>query len=404
MRRHLFTPRSLTLACGLFAVAVFATHLAVSWSTPIRGSDFNAYLVGAELLRAGADVYTADRSLWEATAEAHGLTPVNFRYRYPIHWAWLLASLPAFDPGWFWLANGVLNGVATLFAALLIGRCLGGGNRTAMALFLAGASGSMVETLVLGQVTGLILFALALGWYALQRRWNGVWVACVALGSVLKLLPAVLLAPAFCARRYRLAAAAAVATALLFLWPVALFGPEHLLRFLFELGDIVTTPGIGENNQSLAVALARWQLAPGWLYPLRVLVLVAVALVAWRQWQAPAALANDRLLGALICAALLLPQTSFFMYQLWTLIPLMQLWADRERAAWLRWGMVGLYLLCQALYVLPQLLPRLWPQLFVASDQVFGWLDEWPLLYTALLLAALSSAAWRGRPAAAPAS
>lgn len=388
-------PKGSVLLALAFALAVFAGHIALSWDSAARGADFKAYLIGSALLSQGQDPYTADRALWDRVAEERGLLPASFRYRYPIHLAWALQGLDGVSPGALWLGNALLNGLAALLGAVLIAMALGGGWNYPWAIFLVGASASIGETILLGQVTGYVLLLLAGGWLALQRsHWLGVSVFA-ALGTVLKLLPVVLLPIAIAWHRYRLALVAALAVLALLLLPIAFLGADHLVRFMTDTPDIVTLHELLENNQSLAAVMTRLGWPAVTINAARAALLLVLAALWLRQWREPTLLRSQALFGATLCAALLVMTTTFFIYQLWLIFPLMLLCNRLWRTGWrgATYAFLALYLLNQAIFILPQILPRALPGLFDVPQDPYGSLDFWPALYCLTLFTAC---AWMG--------
>ena len=386
-----FRAPSLTVqlvASFAFAIAVFATLIALAWSSPYRGVDLDAYLVGATLLERGQDPYTADEALLQATAKELSLGTGTYRYRYPIHLALLLKTLPPVPPATLWLAMAALNSLAALMAAVLVGLSIGGPRNVPLALCLAGASGTNIETILFGNVTGFLLLALAAGFWALQRSsrtvfTTAVFATAVPLGVALKLLPIVLLPIALARRQYRMAAYGLVATVVLFLAPLAFVGVDSSLLFFRNVGDIVTTPGFYTNNQSILAVFNRLGLPEVIATMARCLVFVLLGWMFLRCWMKPSPQRTGALFAAALCGALLVPNYSSYMYQLWLLFPLLFaldfLWDLHQR--WLATLLLGFYFFCQSLFVLPQLLYRIAPAYFSPPQSPFEWLGSYPAFF-----------------------
>lgn len=376
-----------------FALAILGTIAAVAWPIPFRGADSNAYLVAARLLERGADPYTSDPATWKE-AEA-SLGPVAPRYRYPVHTALVLQAIGVRSPTTLWIAIVALNILAALAAAVLIGLSVRGWRSVPLALCLVGASASNVDTLVYGNVTDVVLFALAAGFYALQRSSTRAFVLTVPLGVVLKLLPIVLLPVALARRSYRLALYAFAATLAWFLVPVVFVGAESSLRFFRDLGEIVTPSGFLTNNQSILAVFVR----QGWPQEAATAARgIVLGLLAWlflRCWMRPTCERNSALFAAILCAALLVPVNSFYMYQAWLIFPLCFaldfLWHRRQ--AWPAIVLLVLYVVCQVLSVLPEILHRVLPAHFPPAQSLTEWLGSYPAFFCVVVF---SISVWIG--------
>jgi hypothetical protein len=378
--------RALVLAF-FFALAVMLAQTWVAWGSPVRGADLNAYLVGSLLLERGHDPYSFDRAQWRQIADEQGMTSVTGPYRYPIHLAWLLELVGDVDHSRLWLANALLNILAACLGALLTAAALGGGSLYPLALILVGLSGAMGETLLLGQVTGYILLALAGGQLALQRRQPIRFAGFVALGAILKLLPGILILVAAVSRRYRLAAIASITTLVLFILPVFAFGSEHLMRFIGDFREIITLDNFRENNQSLVAVVFRWGLPQSFAAIAKVIAVAAFIGVCFLQWRRPSTAGTQSIFSAGLALALLLPTSSFFLYHLWLLFPTLfvfQCFSSRNQRIAASAVLVA-YFVNQILFFLPQLLARAWPALRGAGQDPYAWLGEWPLLFCASL-------------------
>lgn len=371
----------------IFALAVFSAQTMLAWKSPVRGADLNAYLVGSVLLQRGEDPYSFDQDQWKQIAEEHGLRPVTGPYRYPVHLAWVLQSVRDVDPRTLWILNASLNVIAALLGAMFTAMALGGGWLSPLAILLVGIAGAMGETILLGQVTGYILLALGGGQLALQRMQPIRFACFVSLGTILKLLPGLLILIAVVSRRYRLASIATVTTLALFALPILDLGIEHLTRYLGDLRSIITLHDFRENNQSLEAAFHRWDLPQSFASTAKVVLLASFVALCFTQWRRPSTTGAQAALSAGLCLALLVPTSAFFLYQPWLIFPILFvfrfLYEDRHVIAAI--ALIAAYVLIQILFVLPQLLVRAWPSLMPGDQDPYGWLNEWPALYCALL-------------------
>lgn len=382
-----FHSRQALLLALLFALTVFSAQTMLAWKSPVRGADLNAYLVGSVLLQRGEDPYTFDKDLWKQIAEEDGLQPVTGPYRYPIHLAWVLQSVSDVDPRTLWIVNASLNVLAALLGTMLTAMALGGGWLHPLAILLVGIAGAMGETILLGQVTGYILLALGGGQLALQRMQPIRFACFVSLGTILKLLPGLLILIAVVSRRYRLASIATVTTLALFALPILDLGIEHLTRYLGDLGSIITLHDFRENNQSLEAAFHRWDLPRSFTSTAKFMLLASFVALCFTQWRRPSTTGAQAVLSAGLCLALLIPTSAFFLYQPWLIFPILFvfrfLYENRQVIAAI--VLIAAYILIQILFVLPQLLVRAWPSLMPGDYDPYGWLGEWPALYCALL-------------------
>ena len=295
-----------------FALAVFSAQTMLAWKSPVRGADLNAYLVGSVLLQRGEDPYSFDKDQWKQIAEEHGLRPVTGPYRYPVHLAWVLQGVRDVDPRTLWIVNASLNVLAALLGAMLSAMALGGGWLYPLAIMLIGISGAMGETILLGQVTGYILLALGGSQLALQRMQPIRFACFVSLGTILKLLPSLLILIAVVSRRYRSASIATITTLALFALPILHIGIEHLMRYLGDLSSIITLHDFRENNQSLEAAFHRWDLPRSFVMTAKSMLLASFVALCFTQWLRPSTTGGQASLSAGLCLALLVPTSSFF--------------------------------------------------------------------------------------------
>ena len=167
-----------------------------------------------------------------ARAILDGATPFSRGFDYPpllpvLATPFALLALPAARVAWYLLSQACLIGAAACLVEPL------GGDLPALAAVAAvwAAGGTLAENLVLGQVSPLLLFLLALAW-----RWDaerpGRAAALIGLAAGIKIWPGLLLA-AYLGRDRRRALAIGLATAALavvlpWLLLAATTAPPHL--------------------------------------------------------------------------------------------------------------------------------------------------------------------------------
>jgi hypothetical protein len=253
-------------AVGLIAAVAWAyLILASSAANDTLGFDYKAYDLAVDNLFAGQTMY-------DPSAQQTGSFGLFF---YPPPFALLVlpfALLPVAVGVAAWTLLLVAASVAAIALLPVSGRV-----RLAM-LLLAALSWPLVYAIKLGQVGPLILLTFAVGWRWMDKPWRlGL---STALGTVIKLQPALLVGWALQTGRLRAAAIAVAAAGVLALVATVVAGPQAWLQeldLLRRVSQPVLTPhafGVGrllyEAGVPEAVAMAA-----------HVLNLILVALVAF---------------------------------------------------------------------------------------------------------------------------
>jgi hypothetical protein len=287
------------VAIAVFVVFVGAT-LAVAGNT--LGYDFAAYRMAGTRFLDGLPIY--DRS--PDAAGGYGL------FLYPPPFVLLavpFALLPSGIATIVWL--GVV--VAALLVALAI---LPVDARTRwLVLLLAGLSWPVVYAIKLGQAGPLVLLAFAVGWRALDRP-TGLGLSA-ALGTILKLQPAIVLPWSALTGRWRAAATGLVALAVAAVVATLVVGIQpwsDYVALLRGVNDPITTahnftPGALAYQSGLTVPAAAV------LQAVSSVAVVVVMLVAIRWSTAPASYV------ALVPASQLLSPVLWDHYALLLLLP-----------------------------------------------------------------------------------
>ena len=381
----------LVISALIVSLISFSVIFWVAGMSPGHAMDLNAYRIGAELLNTDYGLYAADKQLWEQLEAETGLSPVTGPYRYPIHLAWILSGLRDISTEALWITNAFLNWLAATLGAALVARNLGGGILYPLSILLVGASGSLAETIVLGQVSGYIFCFLCVAAVSLQNGKALSFSLSVACGAALKVLPIILLPIAIVTHRWRIAVTAIVVTCALFLLPILIFGSEHLFQYFSGLTNILSLPGMGPNDQSIKASFFRLGINDVVADIARLLLL---ALLTHRLVQsllsADGAVDVMSLAALGIAASLLIPSTVFFTYHLYSTIPLLfvvdrLLRSDRWYLAFL---LVSFYLTIQVAFFLPGIFLRVAPTLISPDAPPFAWLGVMPVCYALILFCA----------------
>jgi alpha-1,2-mannosyltransferase len=232
---------AISLGSGLLAVAVTPADLI--------GYDYAAYLEAARRLVAGEALY--DLSVTETGGFAF--------FYYPPPFAALMIpflALPAAVGPWVW--------AAVLYAAFLVGVMAMPVRREIrwLTLLVFGLSWPFVYSLKLGQVGPLLVLTFALGWRWLDRPARlGI---TIALGTIVKLQPALLLVWALVTGRWRamLVGVAAIGLAALMVVPFVGTGAWFdFLTIVLRVSQPVTTahnfaPGAVLHQMGLPLGVA----------------------------------------------------------------------------------------------------------------------------------------------------
>ena len=383
--------RSITFLAIVISFVVFGVVLWVAGLSPGHAMDLNVYRIGAELLNTDYGLYAADKKLWKQIGAETGLTPFTGPYRYPIHLAWLLTAFRDISTETLWIANAFLNWMAATLGACLVARVLGGGILYPLSILLVGVSGSLAETILLGQVSGYIFCFLCVATVSLQNYRVLPFSLSVACGTALKILPIILIPIAIATGRWRIAVIALLATSALFLLPVLMFGPEHLFQYFSGLTTILSLPGMGPNDHSIKASFFRLGINDGVAGIMRLLLLALLAERLVRSLLMRDGGMDVMILAALgVAASLLIPSTVFFTYQIYGILPLVFLVACllRNQQWYLSLFLLGLYLLIQLSFFLPGILLRVAPDLIPLGTGPFDWLGVLPVCYAFILFCA----------------
>jgi alpha-1,2-mannosyltransferase len=236
------------LAAALLIAALF---LFAAWSSGTLGFDYKAYDLAVDHLLAGQIMY-------DPTVQETGSFGLFF---YPPPFAIFVlpfALLPVEVGVVAWTVFLVVVSVAAVWALPVPARV-----RWAV-LLLAALSWPLVYAIKLGQVGPIILLTFALGWRWLDRPWRlGV---SVAIGTVIKIQPALLIGWALVTGRRRAAVVAVVVVGIVAAVATLVAGPNAWFQEADLLGRVskpILTPhafGIGrllyEAGMPESVALA----------------------------------------------------------------------------------------------------------------------------------------------------
>ncbi len=357
---------SLTLL--VIALYAFAMNYRHYLKQPVGVIDFTTYYSAAYALRMNPQANVYDQALLaRVAAQFPGTLRPPLPYVYPLPFAYLLIPL-TFLPfltaaAVFFHLNLAIWALCALILAwecrVLLGTSLQGsatqGIRTwnlwarlvsdpaplvalALSAMIFFTSRSVAHAANLGQVTLFVLLPLALvPWLTRKRRerWVG---AMIAIATVLKIVPALLLAYLFLRRRWRALIVAVIVTVALLLATLALVGWETF----YGLVPLLLTTGIGQDtlahNQSLlgpilnGIATTNPDLAAT-LRPFQYVVLGALALAAgsvlWISWRREDQREDQRENNAeheavayalALCAFVLLLPVAWVHYYAWPLI------------------------------------------------------------------------------------
>jgi hypothetical protein len=349
------------LAIALFAFADFYRHYL---KQPVGVIDFSTYYSAAYALRMNPQANVYDQALLtRVAARIPGTLQPPLPYVYPLPFAYLLIPL-TFLPfltaaAVFFHLNLAIWGLCVLILAwecrVLLGTSLQGpapqdsrtGNLWARlvmdpALIVALAvssiifftSRSLAHAANLGQVTFFVFLPLALVPSLTRKRREGWTGAMIAIATVLKIVPALLMGYLLLRRRWRALAVSVGVTIALLLASLALVGWDNF----YGLVPLLLTTGIGQDtlahNQSLLGPILNWiattnpDLAAT-LRPFQYVVLGALALAAgivlWISWRREDQRENNAehelvAYALAVCAFVLLLPVAWVHYYAWPLI------------------------------------------------------------------------------------
>jgi hypothetical protein len=322
---------TVTLALLAGAIPAAAWLVAHALDPAVLANDFHSYWYAGRLLAEGASPYDLDALRTLAQQQGDVFT-VGTGYSYPLPFALAMVPLSALP---FDVAVGVFTVVSiAAFSAAVAGwlgrfHALAPPERLRLAALAAGASPPVCGSVLNGQVNLLVLAALALGSALVLDRTaarSAIGGIAIGLAAVVKLAPAVLLAPLWLAGRRRAAAAGLAAGLLvpLALSALALPGvaPDSAkLTLLFQPDPYVTNQSINGfvsrlvegSDRMTALAAGAFEPAPAAAI-LTLGLAVATGIVLWgarRRLAADGSLALG-LAFVLVGATAGAPKTSFW--------------------------------------------------------------------------------------------
>jgi hypothetical protein len=222
---------------------------------------FNLYYIAAQGFLRGVDVYSlaqgyggTNAAQWKALAEESGVVHYAPPYRYPPLTAQLVLPLTFLSPrvaGMVWIT---LTAAAFVAAAWLLGRSTQAAQGPALAYGLLLISVPALATMNAGQVNGLVLAAVCLGFYSIaMKRWTAAGLG-MAVAALLKLFPVALVLYLPWRRLGRASIAAFLAIGILLLSAPLVLGSGTLRAYaesflaMAEPGTVFTSGA----NQSLS--------------------------------------------------------------------------------------------------------------------------------------------------------
>jgi alpha-1,2-mannosyltransferase len=225
------TPTRTTVLLVVVLTTWMLVWAAYTVSTSAAG-DFYAYYLAADAVENGRSPY-APAEMQRRAVEL-GLTRhrVSVTYRYPPLTALALRPFLGSDAERLAFAWLVLNGVALITAAAMCGLALGGGWRVPAALGLLLTSFPAVDSLLCGQIDGLLFACMAGGLLALKRGHGVTSGGLLALGAMIKVTPIVLIAYLGWRRSWTAFASALIALVTLGLFSVWSGGTNLAADFL----------------------------------------------------------------------------------------------------------------------------------------------------------------------------
>jgi hypothetical protein len=259
---RLASPKNATIALLTALTVVFGGWIvfAVATDQPL---DFNVYYLAAETYARGDDPYAISDAYpsptWDAIAADVGITHFAKPYRYPPHTAVLVMLLRPLGPVAAAVVWDSVNAAAMIFAAWLLGRVLGGGWWTPVSLAGLLLFGPAYDTLMMGQINGLLLMSLVAALWLLQRGRGESAGISLAIGGALKLVPIVLVPYLLLRRRWRLGIGWLVAFAALILICIPFVGWGGVWAYV-DHAIALTRPNsmfTGQMNQTLSGVFGR---------------------------------------------------------------------------------------------------------------------------------------------------
>ena len=345
----------LTIVLLVVLVAAFGWWIAwvVHTDQPL---DYWTYVLTGETYAHHQDPYALSRDAWFAEGDALGLNHFAWPYRYPPYTAAFFRAVNGVDHETVLVAWLIASAAALIGAAAISAAALGGGRRTPLALGLLLVLSPAWDTLLMGQINGFVLLALALGLWAIMRAREALLGVAIAVATSIKVSPLVLLGWLAWRRRRRALLAAAVTLVALTVVSAPILGWHAFVSYAHHGLDLArpTLVITGGANVTLVGAVGRLMpgepsLAKAIGYALAALVALATLRLCWPWGREPrgggaeaagAATADARRRLAheycLILAALpLLPSFTWFHQLVFSFVPLFVLaveaWEGEER-------------------------------------------------------------------------
>ncbi|MBI5877740.1 MAG: DUF2029 domain-containing protein [Chloroflexi bacterium] len=318
----------------LVAIAAVGVVVMAGWTAFVvstdRPLDYYTYVIAADVLSRGENVFTMAEADYTPVARRLGITNYAPPYRYPLLTA--LAVLPlTYLPLRIGAALWVFaSGLAGLAAAWRLGLHAPQAWQRRLILLAMIGYVPLLTTMNAGQVNAFPLLCTAAALHAWREARDARAGAWLALGLWFKPFAFALPALALWRTRWQTVIGIAIASAVIVLVGLPVFG-VNLSIAQFEV--FAGYQGIAAlpipTNQNLTGLLSRWLTrndfgtplidAPGWLAPARyALTALILAVVAWALWP-PTQPGAKRNSGArmMLEAALLISATHLLFTQTW---------------------------------------------------------------------------------------
>ncbi len=179
--------------------------------------DFYAYYLASECIARGVNPYEVSQAQWNGIARDIGLAHWAWPYRYPPQTAVALLAMRPLGPHNAAVVWGLLNGAALIAGAYILGRTTRKPWGPAASLLMLLLFYPVWESLIFGQIIGIVFFLLVLALWALNRGRGALAGASIAIATVLKVFPALLVVYVIWRRRWRCAAVALIVVVASFL-------------------------------------------------------------------------------------------------------------------------------------------------------------------------------------------
>jgi hypothetical protein len=356
------------------AATVGLALLLTAWSAYVafrsHAVDFYAYYLAASGFRQGLDMYTLPTSGWELLARTLRVPDYAPPYRYPPLLAVGVMPLLSLPPRWaafVWItlsAGAAMGATALLASALRPARPGEESRRLLLAWGLLALFTPVLTTLYAGQANTFVLLTVALTLWAFKRERPAAAGLALALGTMIKVMPAVLIVYFAWRRQWRVVLGAVIGLAALSLLSIVVVGPATFLSYITH-AVVQADPqvaGAYPPNQSLIGFFSRlltahawggsWADNPGlaWTLGRAVgLLVLALTFVLCRPGR-PIRERVDVEVGLMVIATHLFPSVSWYHHLALLLVPTMVLlWRGLNGGGWrdwrVLWGVVCLVLL-----------------------------------------------------------